>query len=64
MILSNPEDAVIHRFAELPTLAADAKKYGITTFEIDGWNIGGIDRGYPQYQPDPRLALRRSSIRH
>jgi hypothetical protein len=55
IILSNPEDAVIHRFAELPTLAAAAKKYGITTFEIDGWNIGGIDRGYPQYQPDPRL---------
>jgi hypothetical protein len=55
IILSNPEDAVVHRFAELPALAADAKKYGITTFEIDGWNIGGIDRGYPQYAPDPRL---------
>src|SRR5262249_41569069 len=54
-ILSNPEDAVVHRFTDLPRLAADAKKYGITTFEIDGWNIGGIDRGYPQYQPDPRL---------
>jgi Domain of unknown function (DUF6259) len=54
-ILSNGEDAIIHRFDELPALAADAKKYGITTFEIDGWNIGGIDRGYPQYQPDPRL---------
>lgn len=55
IILSNGEDVVIHRFSELPKLAADAKKYGITTFEILGWNIGGIDRGYPQYQPDPRL---------
>ena len=55
IILSNPEDAIIHRFAELPALAADARKYGITTFEILGWNFGGIDRGYPQYQPDPRL---------
>ena len=55
IILSNPEDAVIHRFSELPRLAADARKYGITTFEILGWNLGGIDRGYPQYQPDPRL---------
>ena len=27
----------------------------MTTFEILGWNIGGIDRGYPQYRPDPRL---------
>ncbi len=55
IIMSNGEDVVAHRFSELPKLAADAKKYGITTFEILGWNIGGIDRGYPQYQPDPRL---------
>lgn len=55
IILSNSEDVVAHRFTELPKLAADAKKYGITTFEILGWDIGGIDRGYPQYQPDPRL---------
>ncbi|HEV2577443.1 MAG TPA: DUF6259 domain-containing protein [Acidobacteriaceae bacterium] len=55
IILFNGEDVVLHRFNELPKLAADAKKYGITTFEILGWDIGGIDRGYPQYQPDPRL---------
>ncbi len=55
IILSNSEDVVVHRFDELPKLAADAKKYGITTFEILGWNIGGIDRGYPQYTPDPRM---------
>ena len=55
IILSNGEDVVVHRFNELPKLAADAKKYGITTFEILGWDMGGIDRGYPQYQPDPRL---------
>lgn len=55
IILSNSEDEIVHRFNELPKLAADAKKYGITTFEILGWDIGGIDRGYPQYQPDPRL---------
>lgn len=55
IILSNSEDVVVHRFDELPKLAADAKKYGITTFEILGWDIGGIDRGYPQYEPNPRL---------
>ena len=55
IILSNSEDVVVHRFSELPKLAADAKKYNITTFEILGWDIGGIDRGYPQYEPDPRL---------
>lgn len=55
IILSNSEDAVVHRFSELPKLAADAKKYGVTTFEILGWDMGGIDRGYPQYRPSPRL---------
>jgi hypothetical protein len=55
IILSNSEDVVVHRFDELPRLAADAKKYGITTFEILGWDMGGIDRGYPQYRPNPRL---------
>jgi len=55
IILSNSEDVVVHRFNELPKLAADAKKYRITTFEILGWDMGGIDRGYPQYRPNPRL---------
>lgn len=55
IILSNSEDVVVHRFDQLPKLAADAKKYGITTFEILGWDIGGIDRGYPQYTPDPSI---------
>ncbi len=55
IILSNGEDVVVHRFDELPKLAADAKKYGVTTFEILGWDMGGIDHGYPQYQPRPTL---------
>jgi hypothetical protein len=55
IIISGPEDAIVHRFRELPKLAADAKKYGVTTFEILGWDMGGIDRGYPQYRPNPRL---------
>ena len=55
IIMSNSEDVVVWRFKDLPKLAADAKKYGITTFEIAGWDVGGIDRGYPQYRPNPRL---------
>ena len=55
IIISNCEDVIVHRFQDLPKLAADAKKYGVTTFEILGWDMGGIDRGYPQYRPNPRL---------
>jgi len=55
IIISNCEDVIVWKFKDLPKLAADAKKYGVTTFEILGWDIGGIDRGYPQYRPEPRL---------
>jgi hypothetical protein len=55
VIISNCEDEVLYRYQDWPKLAADAKKYDVTTFEILGWNVGGIDRGYPQYTPDPRL---------
>lgn len=55
VLLSNSEDVIVHQFKDLPKLAEDAKKYGVTTFQITGWNVGGWDRGYPQYQLDPRL---------
>ncbi len=55
VILSNCEDVINWKFKDLPRLAAGAKKYGVTTFEIQGWDMGGIDRGYPQYHPNPRL---------
>jgi hypothetical protein len=58
VIISNCEDEVLYLCKDWPKLAADAKKYDVTTFEILGWNVGGIDRGYPQYTPDPRLGTR------
>jgi hypothetical protein len=57
-ILRNPEDVTVHRFSDLEAMAADAKKYGVTAFEICGWDVGGIDRGYPDYSPDPELGSR------
>jgi len=58
IIMSNSEDVINYKFKDLPRLAADAKKYGVTTFEILGWDKGGIDRGYPQYEPDQRLGTK------
>jgi hypothetical protein len=58
VILSNQEDVIVWKFKDLPKLAAAAKKYSVTTFEILGWQVGGQDRGYPQYTPDPRLGSR------
>jgi hypothetical protein len=58
IIMLNSEDAINYKFNDLPKLAADAKKYGVTTFEILGWDKGGIDRGYPEYEPDIRLGTK------
>jgi hypothetical protein len=54
-IISYPEGTVGYRFKDLPRMAQDAKQYGIRVLQIDGWDIGGIDRDYPEYTPDPRL---------
>jgi len=55
VFIAHCEDVIRYRFKDLPKLAADAKKYGVTTLHICGWSVGGIDRGFPQYRPDPRL---------
>lgn len=54
-IISYPDDEIGFRFKDLPYIAEQAKSCGINVIQIDGWDIGGLDRGYPQYQPDPRL---------
>lgn len=58
IIISNCEDVIHYNFNDLSKLASDAKKYGVTTFEILGWDKGGIDRGYPEYEPDHRLGTK------
>lgn len=57
-ILRNPEGVTVHRFADVPEMAADARRYDVTAFELCGWDAGGIDRGYPDYRPDPELGTR------
>src|ERR1043166_3907502 len=50
-----PEDNINLRFTDIPRWAKDAKDRGINHLMIAGWQVGGHDRGYPQYTPDPRL---------
>lgn len=50
-----PEGNINYRFKDIPRLAADAKKYGVTAIQLAGWQRGGHDGGYPYYEPDPRL---------
>ena len=50
-----PEDNVSLTFADIPAWARTAKKHGVTAVLISGWQVGGHDRGYPRYTPEPRL---------
>ena len=50
-----PEDNINLTFREIPSWAKTAGDHGITSVMISGWQVGGHDRGYPQYEPDPRL---------
>ncbi len=50
-----PEGNVNYTIKQIPQLARDGLKYGLTSLQIAGWQRGGHDNGYPYYEPDPRL---------
>ena len=50
-----PEDNINVRFRDIPRWAKTAEKHGLKCVLISGWNVGGHDRGYPQYTPEPAL---------
>ena len=50
-----PEDNINFCFMEIPRWAKSAKDHGVNAVLISGWHRGGHDRGYPCYEPDPRL---------
>ena len=56
--LNSPEDELRLRFTELPKVAEECVKYGVTAIQLVGWNDGGQDQGNPSHDPDPRLGTR------
>ncbi len=50
-----PEGNINYTIPEIPQIARDGLKYGVTSLQIAGWQFGGHDNGYPYYEPDPRL---------
>lgn len=50
-----PEGNVHYRIRQIPELARDGLRYGLTSLQIAGWQRGGHDNGYPYYEPDLRL---------
>ena len=53
--MNSPVDDLRYRFTDLPRIAADCVKNGITAIQLVGWNKGGQDQGNPCHDPDPRL---------
>jgi len=54
-IIYQPEDRIITDFKGYNEWTKDAKKYGISTYELIGWNNGGLERNYPMYVPEEKL---------
>lgn len=50
-----PEDNVTMTFRDIPAWARGARDRGVTAVLVSGWQVGGHDRGYPFYEPEPRL---------
>lgn len=49
------EDNLNLIFKDIPEWAASAASRGVTTVLISGWDVGGHDRGFPDYSVEPRL---------
>lgn len=54
-IMYTQSDAIHHRFEDVPRLAEVARSYGFPCVNLVGFHSGGIERGYPDFSPEPRL---------
>lgn len=57
-IIYQPEDRVVADFKTYDKWCDDARRFGINTYELIGWNKGGLERGYPEYVPEEKVGGR------
>jgi hypothetical protein len=57
-IIYQPEDKIIADFNTYDQWCREASKYDINCFELIGWHRGGLERNYPDYQPEEKLGGR------
>ena len=53
--LKHGDGRVIRRYDELPAFHAGARAAGFSILQIFGFHSHGMDRGYPDYEPDDAL---------
>ena len=51
-ILYQPEDRMVADYEQYAKWLEDAAEIGIHTGELIGWDKGGLERNYPEYEPD------------
>jgi hypothetical protein len=54
-IIYQPEDRIVADYETYTKWTTDAQRYNVNAFELIGWDIGGLERAYPQYEPEPKL---------
>ncbi len=54
-IIYQPEDRIVADFKTYDRWTAEARQFGVNTFELIGWHKGGLERGYPEYVPEEKL---------
>lgn len=57
-ILYQPEDRIVADYEGYDTWCQEAKSSRIDTHELIGWDKGGLERDYPEYEPEDKLGGR------
>lgn len=63
VILKQQNDEIVWPYTEFDSLGACAKSYGFEHVEFHGWGVGGHDRLYPEYDPDPLMGGREGLVK-
>ena len=56
--INSSEDRLLFPYRELVEYGKDCAKAGVKAIQLTGWNKGGQDRGYPNFDTDPRLGTK------
>lgn len=62
-IIYQPEDRVVADYETYGQWCDQAREFGVNCFELIGWDRGGLERDYPQYEPEPKLGGREGLAR-
>jgi len=57
-IIYQPEDKIVTDYVGYDKWCQDAEKYGVDCHELIGWDVGGLERAYPEYAPEEKLGGR------